>query len=90
MAWRCCCLPATSWRGTELATVGASLEACRPRRLLSSSERTAVRLRPAREAAIVPRCMERLAPPIAVTPKSLGRNLRERRVAILQAELDRP
>jgi hypothetical protein len=47
MAWRCCCLPAMSWYRTELATVGAWLEACRPPWLLSSSEPTAVRLRPA-------------------------------------------
>jgi len=30
MAWRCCCLPATSWCRTGLATVGAWLGACRP------------------------------------------------------------
>jgi len=52
MARRCCCLPATSWWRTELATVGAWLGTCRPPWRLSSSERTAVRFRPARAVAI--------------------------------------
>jgi hypothetical protein len=47
----CCCLPATSWWRTELATVGAWLGTCRPPWRLSSSERTAVRFRPARAVA---------------------------------------
>src|SRR5215469_18550476 len=51
-ARRCCCLPAMSWWRTELATVGAWLETCRPRWCLSSSEPIAFRIRPAREVAI--------------------------------------
>ena len=49
MARRCRCLPAMSRLRTELATVGAWLGTCRPPWLLSSSEPSAVRIRPARE-----------------------------------------
>src|SRR5439155_11754923 len=49
MARRCRCLPAMSSLRTELATVGAWLGTCRPPWLLSSSEPSAVRIRPARE-----------------------------------------
>ena len=44
MARRCCCLPAMLWCRTELATVGAWLETCRPPWLCSSSEPTGRRL----------------------------------------------
>src|SRR5215831_384967 len=49
MARRCRCLPAMSSLRTELATVGAWLETCRPPWLLSSSEPSVVRIRRARE-----------------------------------------
>src|SRR5437879_10169182 len=52
MARRCRCLPAMSSLRTELATGGAWLETCRPPWLLSSSEPSAVRIRPAREVTI--------------------------------------
>src|SRR5437870_7917020 len=52
MARRCRCLPAMSSLRTELATVGAWLGTCRPPWLLSSSEPSAVRIRPAREVTI--------------------------------------
>src|SRR5262249_54312157 len=58
-----------SWCRTELATVGAWLGACRPPWLLSSSEPTAVELRPAREVAIAmtreDRCDSGIVLPIA-------------------------
>src|SRR5215471_2581405 len=52
MARRCRCLPAMSSLRTELATVGAWLGTCRPPWLLSSSEPSAVRVRPTREVTI--------------------------------------
>src|SRR2546427_9753195 len=74
MARRCRCLPAMSSLRTELATVGAWLGTCRPPWLLSSSEPSAVRIRPAREVTIAvtredrcgyshPRLAKRYLPP---------------------------
>src|SRR5256886_2619540 len=61
MARRCRCLPAMSSLKTELATVGAWLGTCRPPWLLSSSEPSAVRIRPAREVTKGVTTMGRLA-----------------------------